>query len=157
MPDMSLPGFIEHMARMTVTMHEAEHLALDRAARIVKAEAKREIGHYQDEAGPFQKWAELADSTKRQRARLGFPENEPLLRTGEMRDSIEHRVGDREAVVGSDSEIAEYQELGTQKIPPRSFLGGAAFRKAEDVAKELGRSVTMALVGQQTMTPIEGD
>jgi HK97 gp10 family phage protein len=148
---MSLLGFIEHLARATMEMHVAEHRALERAAKIVQKEAKEEIGHYQEEAGPFVHWAELAESTKEDRVRQGFAEDEPLLRTGEMRDSIEYRVVEREAVVGSDSPIAEYQELGTTHIPPRSFLGGAAFRKAEEVAKIVGAAPVIALVGEQVI------
>lgn len=147
MAEMGLLGFIQHLVGATVRIAEEEHKALERAARIVEAEAKHEIGTYQDTAGQFVQWAELADSTKQQRARLGFAENDPLLRTGELRDSIGHAVGDKEAVVGSDSQIAEWQELGTKTIPPRSFLGGAAYRKREEVAKELGRSAVMGLVG----------
>ena len=149
MAEMSLSAFVAHLVRATAELAHAEHEALTRAARIVEAEAKREIGEYQDEAGPFAPWAELADSTKADRVAHGFPENEPLLRTGELRESIGHAVGDREAVVGSDSDIAVYQELGTSQMPPRSFLGGAAFRKSEEVARALGSSAVQALVGKQ--------
>jgi phage gpG-like protein len=114
---------------------------------VVEKEAKAEIGHYQGAAGPFSAWPELADATKEDRLKSGFSENDPLLRTGELRDSIEHTAGVDEAVVGSNSDIAVYQELGTQHIPPRSFLGGAAVRKGEEVANILGRHVVKALAG----------
>jgi phage gpG-like protein len=49
----------------------------------------------------------------------------PLLETGEMRDSIRHEVVPEElaVVVGSNDKRALFQELGTSRIPPRSFLG----------------------------------
>jgi phage gpG-like protein len=160
MREMSLSGFMAHIAGAMVEIEHATHRALERAAVTVEREAKREIGRYQDQAGPFQAWKELAEATQAQRFLAGYPENEPLLVTGELRDSISHAVGHHEAVVGSNSEIAEYQELGTKRIPPRSFLGGAAFRKAERVAEILGGGVAMALVGEEVVNkalPISRD
>jgi len=47
----------------------------------------------------------------------------PLLDTGAMRDSIKHTVESAHVgYVGTNSEYAKYQELGTSKIPPRPFL-----------------------------------
>jgi hypothetical protein len=124
--------------------------ALDHAAAVVQTEAKAIIGHYQAAAGPFAPWAELADATKEQRVRLGFSENEPLLRTGEMRDSILRTVIDgSHAAVGSDNDKMVWQELGTPTIPPRSALGIAAIHKIPQVAHILGQGVTEALVGRK--------
>ena len=148
MPDMTLAGFIAFLANAPHEIEEASHRGLEKAARIVEAEAKREIGTYQGQAGPFAAWAELTEATKADRVAKGFTENDPLLRTGDMRDTIGHRVAGHEAVVGSDSDIAVYQELGTSRIPPRSFLGGAAFRKAEEVAQTLGHAAVLGLVGR---------
>jgi len=61
-----------------------------------------------------------------------YPVPAPLLRTGEMRDSIEIDAPHHEApgvVVGyvfSNNPIARYQEMGTEHIPPRPFLSTAA-------------------------------
>ena len=153
MREMSLTSFIGHLGGMSVALGAHTGHALEKAAQIVEKEAKAEIGHYQDAAGPFAGWAELADSTKADRAAKGFPENEPLLRTGELRDSISHKVEvtgpvSGKAVIGSDSDIAVYQELGTKNIPPRSFLGGALVRKSHAVAELLGASVHKALIGE---------
>ena len=155
MPDMTLVGFIGFLAGAQARIDEATHRGLERA-RIVEREAKSEIGSYQGAAGPFGAWPELAESTQADRVALGFSANDPLLRTGEMRDSISHEVGDKEAVVGSSDERAVWQELGTRTIPPRSFLGGAAFRKAEEVANVLGHAAVMGLVGQGSRVEITG-
>lgn len=84
--------------------------------------AKSKFGHYPETI----KWPELADATKTDRVRKGFSENDPLLRDGTLRDSIEFVVSGSSAVVGSTSEIMLYQEKGTYKtgwsgkgIPPR--------------------------------------
>jgi hypothetical protein len=50
-----------------------------------------------------------------------------------------------EAAVGSTSEIAVYQELGTEKIPPRPFLGPAAFKNKDRIEAMLGQAVVNAL------------
>lgn len=153
MQEFTLENFIGHLGVLGAGQHPAGHHALEQAARLVEAEAKAEIGHYQAEAAPFVAWAELAQATKDDRAAQGFPEDEPLLRTGDLRDSISHTVemsgaGHGEAVIGSPSEIAVYQELGTQKIPPRSFLGGALVRKTHEVVDMLGHGVTAGLLGE---------
>lgn len=145
--EMTLAGFIGAVAGATMAVRAAEKRALERAARIIEAEAKDEIGTYQGAIGPFEPWAPLAEATQADRVRQGFPADEPLLRTGQMRASIGHAVGDREAVVGSNDDRAVWQELGTRTIPPRSFLGGAALRKAPEAARAMGAEVVAALVG----------
>ena len=137
-----------HLGKIVVTQHEVDRRALEKCAQVVEKRSKDKIGEYQDQTGPFIAWPELADYTKADRERHGFPEDEPLLRTGELRDSIEHKVEDSAAYVGSDSDIAVYQELGTAKIPPRSFLGGALADKLPTVCEILGTSVVAALVGE---------
>lgn len=105
------------------------------------------IGDYQNAAGPFAGWAELADATKDDRVRRGFSENDPGLRTGAMRDSIGIAVGAREAVVGSNDDHLVWFELGTSKQPPRSVLGIAAVHKGPQVARILGQGAVKALTG----------
>src|SRR5574340_1454777 len=119
----SLAKFAEHLAVASVSIAVAEHKALEQCARLVEKTAKESIGEYQPESGPFPSWAPLADSTEAEKARLGYPVDAPLLREGDLRDSIEHEVEGLEAVIGSKSEIAEYQEFGTEHIPPRPFIG----------------------------------
>lgn len=149
MKEFDLTGFAAHLAKLSVGIAAEEHALLAAAARIVHRESRAEIGHYQDAAGMFAPWQELAQSTKDERVRLGYTENDPLFREGDLRTSIEFTVGLHEAYVGSNSPIAEYQELGTQHIPPRSFLGGAAFRKSAEVRDLLGAGFANYLVGDQ--------
>ena len=97
-------------------------------------------------------------TTKADRASQGYPEDEPLLRSGEMRDSIEHTVGKEEAQIGSNNDKAVWQELGTEHIPPRSFLGGAMAESVPDIISVSGREFVVALVGEkvfQGMLPIK--
>jgi phage gpG-like protein len=146
-----LASFAAYLARLPVAIQAAETAGLTAAALVIEKEAKAEIGHYQGEAGPLAAWAELADTTKADRRSKGFPENNPLLRSGELLHSIGHSVDGHHAVVGSTSDIAVYQEFGTphaaHPIPQRSFLGGAAFRKGKDAADAAGKAVAHSVAG----------
>lgn len=151
----SFGGFARFLMRAGMEAHKANEKGLKTAADIIQKEAKAEIAHYQEAAGPFQAWPDLADSTVTEKMRLGYAsedDHKPLLRTGELRDSIEVRVRHDEGAVGSDDPIAVYQELGTPNaahpIPARSFLGGAAFRKSEEAAKAYATTVVGAIVGR---------
>ena len=145
----SLAHLAAHLGTLVVAEHEMEHRALERCAKMVEKHAREKVGEYQPETGPFAAWAGLADSTIADRERQGFAADEPLLRTGALRDSIEHTVQDSEAQVGSNSDIAVYQELGTKNMPPRSFLGGALADKLDDVRKIVGQEAVAALIGEQ--------
>lgn len=143
----SLQAFAAHLVMMQTAEIAAIERGLEAAARAIKKTAKSEIGHYQLAAGPFPGWSLLAASTEADKAAKGYPENAPLLREGDLRDSIEHETHHLEAVIGSKSDIAAYQEFGTNKIPPRPFIGPAAFRNKEKIKKILGSAVVAGLVG----------
>lgn len=149
MADFTLLGFAAFLGERLVVMDHETNEAMKKAAMLVEHEAKSEIGIYQDQAGPFAGWAELAQSTKDDRVAQGYSENDPLLRSGKVRDSIGHVAKGHEAVIGSNDDIAVMLELGTSRMPPRSFLGGAGFRKGPEVAKILGHGAVKALVGAE--------
>ena len=91
-------------------------------------EAKAMIGHELEE------WPSLAPRTIAEKQKLGYTgqvsETDPLLRTGQLGDSIglgvEARVDGAEGMIGSEDIVALYQEMGTaaaeHPIPPRPFL-----------------------------------
>jgi HK97 gp10 family phage protein len=140
-----ITGFLLHLAAVEIAVHKAAHHALDRAAAVIEADAKGQIGTYQQQAGPFNAWPELAESTQKDRERKGFTPNDPLLRSGELRDSISREISDDEAAVGSTSDVMVYQELGTPTIPPRPVLGPAAFKNKDKIERILGEAVVHAL------------
>ena len=123
------------------------HHGLERVAKVIEATAKAEIGHYQDAVGPFPGWPELAESTKDDRVRKGYTENDPLLRSGELLESIGHQVDGLEAQVGSTSELMVFHEFGTQRMPARPVLGPAAFRNKETIHLLLGAAAVSGLLG----------
>lgn len=134
MADFSLASFASFLTQLAV-MDEAEKKGLEAGCKILETEAKRVLGTY--DYG----WPQLTPYTQSDRVSKGFPANEPLLRTGDLRGSIEHNVGVREARVGTNSQIGVWQELGTSRIPPRSFMKGAAIRKEGEIITAVVDSV----------------
>lgn len=152
----SLGDLAAHM--MSDTVAELRHVqrGLEVSAVIIEKTAKGEIGEYQDAIGPFQDWAPLADSTEAEKARLGYPVDAPLLRTGDMRDSIKHEVGEFEAIIGSTDPKMVYHEFGTTKMPPRPVIGPALFRNLEKVQELIGNAAVSGFVGGDPIHPSLG-
>ncbi|CAJ0809270.1 MULTISPECIES: hypothetical protein [Ralstonia] len=69
-------------------------------------------------------------------------------RVAALRDSIGHEVKALEASIGSNSDQAIVQELGSAQVPPHPFLGAVALEHADDVQKSVGDAVTAALMGR---------
>jgi phage gpG-like protein len=107
------------------------------ACELVAAEAKRVIGEGYD----F--WPALAPSTLARKMM-----NTPLLETGELRASIEWNSSGNEGHVGSNNDKAVWHELGTVKIPPRSFLAGAAMAMEDKIHKMAARAVVAVIAGR---------
>jgi phage gpG-like protein len=141
MEEFSILGFVAFFGALTAEMDHANHTALERAAVIVETEAKSVIGTYR------YGWPSLGPDAV---AKHG---DTPLLDTGKLRDSIHHSSNDEHAIVGSDLEVAVYQELGTRSIPPRSFLMEAAVHKTDAVLNAIGRVVTSHLTGETLLIP----
>jgi hypothetical protein len=129
---MSLAEGAALFAGMAIAVEAGEHDALEKACVIIETEARSYPGNYQTG------WSPLAESTIAHKA----TGDSPLLETGELRDSIQHRVEGRSGFVGSDDDKALWAELGTSRgEPPRSFLGLAAQQKGEEAADTVGREL----------------
>lgn len=152
----SIGDFIVHLATLEAAVVIELHHGLEKVARGVERSAKDEIGFYQPAVGPFPAWAELAESTEAEKARLGYPTEAPLLRTGDMRDNISHEVRGLEAVIGSPDERAVYHEFGTSKMPPRPIFGPAAIHNREKIAAVLGAAAVSGLIGGARVHPALG-
>jgi hypothetical protein len=111
---------------------------------LTKAMAAEFIGHELPE------WQALAPSTIAEKEALGYTgqvsATDPLLRTGEMRDSIKVEVEGLEMAVGSHDKVAADQEIGTSRIPPRPFLALAAMRSIDYAAEVLGETAVALLM-----------
>jgi phage gpG-like protein len=144
MPDFTLPGFAAFLGAFAIENEAENRHALEKAAVIVEKEAKRVIGTYD------YNWPTLAPSTQAHHTKMGANPDEPLLITGKMRNSIQHSADHKEAHIGSNEDIAVWQELGTAKIPPRSFLMQAAIHKTDEVVKSIGGDIVGFLAGRRT-------
>lgn len=114
--------------------------------------SQRKLGTYQPAIGFFPEWELLKDSTLAEKARLKLPSPSPLLRSGELRDSItfETQVSPASAVVilYSTSEYAPVQELGggPSNIPPRPFIGPVPFERQEIWEHFIGTKITANII-----------
>jgi phage protein, HK97 gp10 family len=136
-----------HLLERAVASAVSLHNGLERVGRKVERTAKSEFGHYQREVEHFPAWPELAESTKDERLRQGYTENDPLLRSGELRDSITHKTDGLEVTIGSTDDRMPYQEFGTKTIPPRPVLGPAAFRNKKAIQRILGAAAMEGVIG----------
>lgn len=141
----NLADFIVHLAAAEVALHAAGHHSLDKAAALIEKTAKDKFGEYQAGVGAFDAWAPLAESTVADRVSKGFTPDDPLLRTGGLRDSISREVTSTEALIGSTSDVMVYQELGTSKMPPRPVLGPAAYENVEKIVEIIGTGAMEAI------------
>ena len=136
-----IAGFIAEIPAIERDLEASGPMIVEKACKIVQARAKSAIGR------DHELWAPLATSTIADKQAHGFPTPKPLLRTGELRDSIEYTVHGLEGAVGSDLDIAVYQELGTSRIPPRSFLVSSAISSEGKIHRMAGATAVAALSG----------
>jgi HK97 gp10 family phage protein len=143
----SLAAHFERIAAQAATVNSGA--GLEKAAALLAEKARDGIGEYHDAVGPIPAWAPLADATKADRVTQGYTEDEPLLRSGELRDSISHEVSGNTAWVGSTSELAPLHEFGTSRMPPRPIFGTALYENINEVVQEVGLAATANIRGQQ--------
>ena len=147
MREFDLLGFADHLLVMAHETHRELVHGLEASAKLVEKTAKGEFGEYQPHVGRFNEWAALAPSTLEHHAAMGANDT-PLLVTGTLRDSVKHAVSREhlEAAVGSADERMIWQEIGTERIPPRPVLGPAAVRNIEHIERLLGRAAARGML-----------
>lgn len=126
MKELSLSQLAETIARSAGKVRFETELAVVAIAKDIQSTAKEKIGTYQNESHGFNAWAPLAESTMQQREKLGYTANDPLKRSGELQESITMRSDGNGAIVGTTEDVGLWMENGTEKIPPRPYLGPAA-------------------------------
>ncbi len=140
---LSLAEWIDHLKRAELALKFETETEVGACMASAAKKAKNFIGEQQPG------WADLAEATVAEKVALGYPAPAPLLREGDLRDSIEHEVETRGTeIVGlvySDDEVAEYQEYGTSRIPPRPFIVPALVQTEPEIEKALGELAVRAL------------
>lgn len=140
-------AFAAHLEKLSISSGEVTHHIAEKSAEEIQKTAQGMIGDYQKAVGPYPEWEELADSTKKERARLDFSENDPGYRSGKMRDSISRKVEGAEAAVGSNDQDLVWFDLGTEKQSPRPVLGPAAIYSEGRVKRIIGGTIFAWLSG----------
>jgi len=138
---MDLKQFARELSSASAKIAAELELGFHAIVKEIEEMAKEEIGVYQPAYGPFDAWAPLAESTKADRVRQGYSEDEPLLRSGELRDSIESEVVGLAAIVGIKSDIGLWQEVGTERIPPRPIIGPAYVRRIGPLMEAIEQAI----------------
>jgi hypothetical protein len=133
----SVVGFIAKLKTIELEMNVLGPAIIAHACELVAAEAKRVLGTEGYD------WPALSPATLAHKMQSGM-----LLETGAMRASIEWNSSGNEGHVGSNSDIAVFQELGTSRIPPRSFLGLAMAHSLPFAAETFGKIAVAILTGE---------
>jgi phage gpG-like protein len=141
----TLLGMAEKLIAVGVETEVAIQLSVEKAASIVQTNAKDAIGN---EHNGYD-WPPLAESTIADKERQGYTAPAPLLRTGELRDSIHTTIGHHVAYVGSNNDKAVWHEFGTNRVPPRPFISKAAIESEELIHKITVKTVGRALAGHR--------
>ncbi|WP_336702770.1 hypothetical protein [Pantoea dispersa] len=142
---MDLEQFAREMSSASASIATGLEVSFCVIVKEIEETAKEEIGIYQPAYGPFDAWAPLAESTKADRVRHGYSEDEPLLRSGELRDSIQSEVMGLAAIVGTKSEIGLWQEVGTAHMPARPFIGPAYVRMIDPLMESIDAAISLGL------------
>jgi hypothetical protein len=104
-----------HIAQLSAEAARIPAVLAEEAAPVLAAQIVELYGH----APPL---ADLAQSTQDERSALGFSANEPLVRTGGLRDSEEFEALDGVAGAGNPDERSAWMEHGnaSRNMPPRA-------------------------------------
>ena len=136
-----------HLLRVASSIPKVTAVVIEKIGKNVEKTAKEKIGYYQDESGPFNGWLSLTSGTLKYHDRMGVGDS-PLIITGELYASISHETVKAENIqmvtVGSNSDIGFWQEIGTNTIPPRPFIGPAMFENEKESIELIGKAVEKA-------------
>ncbi|EXF95803.1 hypothetical protein HK44_020670 [Pseudomonas fluorescens HK44] len=143
----SLGDLAAHLVGIEAGMLKHLEAGLEDCAVRLEQTMKAEIGHYQAGIGPFEAWADLADSTEASKAANGYPADSPLRANGDLAESFTHTTHGLETVVGSTDPVMVYHEFGTPKMPPRNVVGAALLRNKEYIRRRIGHAATSGLIG----------
>lgn len=156
---MSFRELADLLEAQVAALPEAIEAGAIAGGEIIRDDARNRIGSYQGAVEDLPAWEPLSEATKADRVAKGFTEDDPLLRSGKLRDSIEVRPVPEGAAIGVfDPEmttIAGAMEYGYanvragRSVPPRSFLRAAAATKGEEASVEIAARVQVVFEGKK--------
>lgn len=143
--EMTFEEFEAHLAKAVATVVPRLEIGLDKVGQLAESIAAELPGHYQPG------WAPLAESTLEDKREKGFPVPSPLKRTGAMAESYKKDIdlATLTLVIGSESPVALYQEMGTSRgIPPRPVCEPALKNSLPYAADVFGMIAVSLLTGK---------
>lgn len=153
----SIPAFVAHLERLALESRAVAEFVAKKGAEEIKETAKGMIGFYQQEIKNFPAWPDLAESTEREKAAMGYHPDAPLLASGEMRDSFKSTVEvtptGATAVVGTDDIKMVWHEEGTflngkLHVPSRPVMGPAGAHSAPRINRLAAECMSAWLAGK---------
>lgn len=152
MPRIPLNEWPAVLERQIAELKPAVEVALREGAPLIESIAREELGSYQPAVAGFgygfPAWEDLAQSTIDDKERNGWPTPSPLLRVGELRESIHAEATGLSLIVGSNDPIVKFQEFGTSRIPPRPFIGPALIEGIPLVGALIAKAMKRLLSGR---------
>jgi phage gpG-like protein len=126
--------------------------AVAKGAVKVQSDAKKKFGTYQPAVGPYPAWANLKESTIKQKERAGggddplighYPGKNSRGGGGKLRNSILVQNHGLYSEVGTNDPIAKHHEFGAprKKIPPRPFLRPALYQNQDFIKKQFQEAI----------------
>lgn len=134
-----LNAFIDLLPELARQVKASVQQELEQIAPQILETVQNKIGAYQEG------WEPLADATQKEREEHGYSPDNPLLRTGNLRNSYSTHVNENQIIIGSFDPDAEYMEIGTTSIPPRPILLPAIHETLPAATQVLGAVVVKAL------------
>jgi hypothetical protein len=110
-------GLAEHMRQAAAKVPTAIEKELDKQGLLILAEVKSKFGTYQPG------WAQLADSTQAHREKLGYTVNDPLLRSGDLRDANKAKRTDFSLFVGVEADSVTLEGPGGKSVDAALVMG----------------------------------
>jgi len=128
-----------HFHELKKDMDEIGPEIIKRACIMVWTEARRVLGT------EGYSWPALSPTTLAHKTQAGM-----LKETGGLHDSIQWSSEGLEGRVGSDDDKAVIHELGTSKIPARTFLVGAAMAMEPAIHIMAAKAAVVVMGGGQS-------
>lgn len=137
---MTLSDFVNALVAIKEGFSSASDSAVKKAARDTMYDFRSKVvkmhGKYQEGAGDYPDWEELAPSTIRKRTKAGYTPDDPLLASGQMVEAWEIEEGSNSITLENDTPYAGFNEEGTEHTPQRSTVGLAMARYEDQMRRK---------------------
>jgi phage gpG-like protein len=148
----SFATFATHLQLLAIEGKIVRRGIVEAGAQEVQDTARGMIGFYHDDPH----WPELSPEYEAAKVKAGYEADAPLLRTGEMRDSITHSISldGNSATIGTDDQKMVWHELGTDRMPPRPVMSPAGAHSAPRIVHMATKAAVAWVAGHPERKPV---